>query len=81
MTNFCTLEVLLVKQKCLRKIAIKLNTAVENNFLTKNSATKVTTRVQAENKKNSSGTFRNRFDPRIDLAPFFLKSGVVFTYP
>jgi len=35
MTNFCTLEVLLVKQKCLRKIAIKLNTAVENNFLTK----------------------------------------------
>ena len=43
MTNFCTLEVLLVKQKCLRKIAIKLNTAVENNFLTKNSATKVTT--------------------------------------
>ena len=42
MTNFCTLEVLLVKQKCLRKIAIKLNTAVENNFLTKNSATKVT---------------------------------------
>ena len=47
MTNFCTLEVLLVKQKCLRKIAIKLNTAVENNFLTKNSTsmkiTKVTT--------------------------------------
>ena len=37
-------------------------------------------RVQAENENFSRGTFRNRFDPRIDLAPFFLPPGVVFTY-
>ena len=37
-------------------------------------------RVQAENKKNSPGTFRNQFDPRIDLAPFFLPPGTVFAY-
>ena len=37
-------------------------------------------RVQAENKKNTQGTFLNQFDPRIDLAPFFLPPGIVFTY-
>ena len=40
----------------------------------------VYTRVQAENKKNTMGTFPKRFDPRIDLAPFFLPPGTVFTY-
>ena len=28
-------------------------------------------RVQAENEKNSPTTFLKRFDPRIDLSPFF----------
>ena len=37
-------------------------------------------RGQAENKKNTPGTFRNQFDPRIDLAPFFLPPGTVFAY-
>ena len=37
-------------------------------------------RVQAENKKNTPGIFPKWFDPTIDLAPFFLTPGVVFTY-
>ena len=41
---------------------------------------KVRTRVQAENKKKSSGTFLKLFDPRINLVPFFRPPGFVFTY-
>ena len=37
-------------------------------------------RVQAENENFSRGTFRNRFDPRIDLAPFFLPPDIVLSY-
>ena len=37
-------------------------------------------RVQAENKKNTPGTFRLGIDPKNDLAAFFLPQGVVFTY-
>ena len=35
-------------------------------------------RVQAENGKITPTTFRNGFDPRIDLAPFFRPPDVVF---
>ena len=37
-------------------------------------------RVQAENKKNTPGTFRLGIDPKNDLAGFFLPPGVVFAY-
>ena len=37
-------------------------------------------RVQAENENFSRGTFRNGFDPRIDLAPFFLPPDIILSY-
>ena len=40
----------------------------------------VNIRVQAENKKNTPGTFWHGIDPKNDLAAFFLPPGVVFTY-
>ena len=45
-----------------------------------NLGSRIFIRVQAENKKNTPGTFRNQLDPRIDLAPFFLPPGTVFAY-
>ena len=38
------------------------------------------TRVQAENKKNTPGTFWHGIDPKNDLAAIFLTSGTVFAY-
>ena len=37
-------------------------------------------RVQAENKKNTPGTFWHGIDPKNDLAAIFLTSGTVFAY-
>ena len=37
-------------------------------------------RVQAENKKNTPGTFWHGIDPKKDLVAIFLTSGTVFAY-
>ena len=40
----------------------------------------INSRVQAENKKNTPGTFWHGIDPKNDLAAIFLMSGTVFAY-